>query len=43
MHVEMVILVEEIFDVVGRKMKIHAAKVGIDGLVRRVKEVEDLV
>jgi hypothetical protein len=43
MHMEVVILVEEIVYVVGREVKVHAAEVGIDSLIGWVKEVEDLI
>lgn len=43
MNVEVVILIEEIFYVFGREVKVHAAEMWINGFVGRVKEVEDLI
>lgn len=43
MDVEVLIHVDEVFDVVRGKMNMHAGEVGINSLVRRVEEIEDLV
>lgn len=43
MYMEVMILIEKVFDIVGGKMKVYVVEVGIDSFVGWVKEVENLV
>jgi hypothetical protein len=41
--VEMSVLVQEVLDVVRREVEIHPRARGIDGLIRRIEEIKDLI
>jgi hypothetical protein len=43
MDVEVSVLVQEVFDVVWREIEVHSCARGIDGLVRRIEEIKDLI
>lgn len=40
---EMSILVKEIFDVVRGEVKVHSRHIGVNGLVGRIKKIEELM